>query len=144
FRLDYFAFFSNIGDPIRELVLTCGIVFLLAVTSVFVAMVALGFSSLMSAVCLLLAIWTFSFFYLASQRSLLCKDYVGYGRARFILSLSFPVLMVAFANFGTVGLLVSYCFAQILAGCYLFKRNTTEVHFNRLALVRAFSFKCQI
>lgn len=144
FRLDYFAFFSNIGDPIRELVLTCGIVFLLVVTSVFVATVALGFSSLMSAVCLLLAIWAFSFFYLASQRSLLCKDYVGYGRARFILSLSFPVLMVAFANFGTVGLLVSYCFAQILAGCYLFKRNTAGVYFNRLALVRAFSFKYKI
>ncbi|SEO25502.1 hypothetical protein SAMN03159293_02372 [Pseudomonas sp. NFACC39-1] len=134
-RLDYFAFFSKVDDQARGLVLSVGLVFV-GISSVSLILISLLFNVFgRETFFLVLSVFSFSFYYLISQYSLMVKDYAGYGTSRLLLGLLFLFLLVGLASKGDVlHLLVSYCTAQTVSGLYLWRRNKIRLTFNILAL----------
>ncbi|UZE07937.1 polysaccharide biosynthesis protein [Pseudomonas corrugata] len=126
-RLDYFAFFSRTNDQAREVILSIGFSFVV-ISMLGLVLVSFFWGGLsLSTLYLALSIFCFSFYYLSSQCSLMVKDYPGYGRSRIILGLTFLFFSAVMAAKGLLGLLLSYCFAQVIASIYLWRRNDFQL-----------------
>lgn len=141
-RLDYFAFFSRMNDPARGVVLSVGITFVV-LSSIFLILISLLFDSVgKETFFLMLSVFSFSFYYLMSQHSLMIKDYTGYGVSRLLLGMLFLILLVLFSvNGGVLGLLVSYCSAQVISGLYLWRRSKVKLIVSMVALNYGFVYR---